>query len=177
MASTYVDLGSKLTAAAGVHPSAEWGRQIRTNQESLHKPPIVTLTNSTLLAPSTSTWTSATFDTAAVDNDNMHSPSTNPSRVTVNQPGLYQAHGYGKYAAASQTGQRGIRILKDGVDVVVDDVEDVLNSTTVAHRSSVTGSVVCSTGNYLEVQFWHNTTGSPTITTEFQVYRVTGTTD
>lgn len=52
-------------------------------------PPTCRLSKSANQSITNTTWTALTYDQETYDTDNMHSLVTNPTRITVNTPGLY----------------------------------------------------------------------------------------
>lgn len=59
------------------------------------------------------TWTALTFDSEAFDPRGLHSTSTNTSRVTISQAGLYMIGGMAVFDANS-AGFRGLRLRLNG---------------------------------------------------------------
>jgi len=65
------------------------------------------------------TETAITFDAADVfDTDNMHNPSSNPSRITIQTAGAYLFIGSGTWASGSGSGTRQLWLRVDGTTTV-----------------------------------------------------------
>ena len=175
MSSTFTDLGSVLNPAANVQPTAGWGDQIRTNQDAIHKPPTVTLSNTTSLNCNGGSWFSQTFDVATIDSDSMHSTASNTERITVNQEGLYLFGGYGKWTDTDTTGARGLRFRKGGVTVLEDTLSNSLTGAlSVRHNLSTIEHL--TTGQYVECQAYWSGTSTNSINVTVDCVRVSGST-
>jgi tRNA G26 N,N-dimethylase Trm1 len=86
-------------------------------------PPMAVLRHSAVQSIATSTFTALLFDTEDKDTDGGHSTVTNTSRYTAQTAGMYLVSG--QYSSAiNATGQRAIRLAKNGV--VVPSAEQII---------------------------------------------------
>jgi hypothetical protein len=113
----------------------------------LLNPPRTMCYNSAVHTMTSGTPLMFTWDTEQYDTDGIHSPTTNPSRLTPQTAGLYHVEGQIDFAA-SAVGARQVGILFNG-------------STAAAYDTQPTGSAVlqCSkdiyfngTTDYVELQ-------------------------
>ncbi|MFI5814856.1 hypothetical protein ACIA7S_28355 [Streptomyces sp. NPDC051643] len=97
------------------------------------------------------TWTGLTLDTEDFDSDNGHSTTTSTSRYTVQVAGTYAVTGSVGFAS-NTTGLRGVRIAVSGVSVPGSAVRTPAGTTAFAYGLVTCCQVVCSVGDYIEVQ-------------------------
>ena len=121
----------------------------------------------------TGTWTAVTFSNEVYDTDNLHSTSTNTSRITI-PAGLS-----GKYLftgnivfAASATGVRGISLYKDGSAYK----EIYMSNASSSYSTIVSWSAISSlvAGSYYETFVYQESGGAlnlnnGTASTSFQI--------
>ena len=94
----------------------------RTHEDSYHTGRVervlgARVTNSAVQAIPTGTWTALTFDDNLTfpnfNDDDMHSTTVNPSRITIKTSGRYIISGSVCWASSS-TGQRAIKLMVSG---------------------------------------------------------------
>jgi hypothetical protein len=69
--------------------------------------------NNATQSVATSTWTSVSLQSEAIDTSNLHDTVTNNDRIAVTRTGNYQVHGVVEFAA-NATGIRRIQLAKNG---------------------------------------------------------------
>jgi hypothetical protein len=105
--------------------------------------------------------TALTFDSERYDNAELHSTSTNPSRLTAQQAGTYLITGHVNFVPAS-SGVRGLRMRLNGGTFIAGSfvpsagglVDTVLSVATVYHLAA---------GDYVELIVYQNSGGSLTV--------------
>jgi len=100
------------------------------------------------------------FDTTDYDDDGMHNPAVNPTRLTIKVAGLYIVHGQIWWQASSTVGYRRITIRANGSTTLAENRQ--LGTTGAAGdlRHSVTTQYVFAVGEYVELVVVQ-TSGSP----------------
>jgi len=99
------------TAAAGTKITASWANSNVVDAVNFllaaggNPRPFASVYRSAALSPANATFTLISFDAEVEDNDYMHDNSTNPSRVTLWNDGIWQVT-YGIAFASSATGRR-----------------------------------------------------------------------
>ena len=104
-------------------------------------------------------WTSLTIDTEVYDSDNGHSTTTNTSRYTVQVAGTYLVTGSVSFVA-NASANRAVRITVSGSSVPGSFVKTLAPDASGSSGLVTTTQVVCSVGDYLEVQGNQNSGGS-----------------
>ncbi|EST24394.1 hypothetical protein [Streptomyces roseochromogenus] len=106
-------------------------------------------------------WTSLTFkDSAGIYQDTYggHSLTTNPSRYVAQVAGWYTINGCATFSTTSTTGERGVRIAKNGTQV--QGMCTMLQAPTTTSVSPAiptpTRDVFLNAGDYVEVQALQN---------------------
>lgn len=118
-----------------------------------------------------------TFDLERVDPFGMHSPSTNPSRVTVPEPGWYSVAGHVTFAFHA-TGYRRAQLSLNGVSALA--YQQVPAVTDAGHntRLSVNDVVYMNAGDYIELSVFQlsggalDVTAAPMASPELRVVKV-----
>ena len=87
---------------------------IRDALSFLLDPPGCQCWRSTAQSIPNNTVTAVSLDQEDFDNDGMHNPASNPTRITCVTPGRYQVSGAVPYDVGT-TGNREARIMKNGV--------------------------------------------------------------
>lgn len=118
------------------------------------------LTNSVNQSIPSGTWTTLTWDTEEYDPADIHSLTTNPSRVTVQRAGIYQVSINAGFAASAGGSARGLGLLKNGSGgwlalALLPPVAVAVLSTHIP----LSASLQLSAGDYLEVQAFQDTGG------------------
>ena len=109
---------------------------------------------STTQSISNAAWVSLAFDANAYDYGPVHSTSTNTTRFTAPATGEYHVVGQVTFSADS-TGQRGIRIIKNGT---VATAYTLVDATGGSHHTylNASASVEMTAGDYVEIQVYQN---------------------
>lgn len=97
----------------------------------------------------TGALTAITFDLEAMDPFGLHSPSSNPARITIATPGWYHVGGEVAFAA-SATGNRNVVIMRNGTDRLVEDNRANVGAV-VPTKVSTDTLYYLSAGDYVEV--------------------------
>lgn len=110
------------------------------------------------LALTTGVAAMATFDTEAYDTDNMHSTSSNTSRLTAQTPGLYRFTGQYNFGS-NATGTRQIALFKNGA------AQGYVAGAGLSAQSAlleITKEIQMAAGDYVELQVTQNSGGTIT---------------
>lgn len=143
--------GNKLTAA-------QMNTNVRDAGNFFVSPPMAKVRNSGAFSIPNGVFTAMTWDTEDVDSDNMHSTSTNTSRLVAVTPGWYLVTANVEMAA-NATGARFIRLLVDGVTVIgATGGGPVLGGANF--NASVSGFVFLAATHYVEVQAYQASGGA-----------------
>lgn len=114
------------------------------------------------------TYTPVQLDVDQVDNVSGHSPSTNPTRYVIKQPGWYLVSGFLfiAYTAASSTFTHSISV-RATVNGVATDYRGETRPGATTHNPGVFGAELVlldpATGDYVEILAWQNTGVSQTL--------------
>ena len=105
--------------------------------------------------------TKLTFDVEQYDTDNMHSTSSNTSRITINTAGIYQFSGAIRFPNSATGAYRFLELLKNGTAVISASSTSALAQTPLAISATDNANV----GDYYEVTvFYDGATGVDTNT-------------
>lgn len=96
------------------------------------------------------TYTAVTFAAETFDMDGMHSTVSNTDRLTCTVAGTYEVSAGVSFSNASAAGGRLIRILKNGSDVIAQDVRPSA-STSFFTSCEVSTKIQLNVGDYLQV--------------------------
>ena len=118
--------------------------------------------NSANISISNATLTAITFDSERYDTDNIHSTSSNTSRLTANRAGKYIISGGMAYASNS-TGQRFIAVRVNGATYI--DVHEVLNIGANNHSVSISTIYHLNVGDYVELIAYQTSGGALNVLT------------
>jgi hypothetical protein len=106
--------------------------------------------NSTGIAIPNNAWTELTFDSEKYDTDNIHSITTNTSRLTCQTSGKYLIVGNAQFDNDA-TGIRGYRILLNGTTILAEIQEDGMGfnvaTISIIHDLNV--------NDYVELEVYH----------------------
>jgi hypothetical protein len=121
--------------------------------------PAVKCTNSVAQAVSNATWTALTFDTNSYDQGTLngavqHSTSSNTSRLTCQQAGVYSCWGTIAWQANS-TGYRGIAIRLNGTTYETRDVHASVSGTDNDY-CSIKAAVKLAVSDYVELMAYQS---------------------
>ena len=116
-------------------------------------PPVVfAYQGTTATAVATGTLTVLPMDTELVDTDNVHSTSTNTSRLTIVTAGRYRVTGQIGYAV-NGTGYRSAAIAKNGTNTAITAMNSIV---AIATYVQVVDEVLCAVGDYIELSAQQN---------------------
>jgi hypothetical protein len=122
---------------------------------------IVYYTNGTNTTLASSNFIDIPMGGELVDNDNMHSNTTNSNRITINTPGMYLFHGMGNFGNTSAGNTRILQIRKnDGVQLGY-HINSNVGFTQIFGVSVIAPMVA---GDWVSLQGWHNTGASLSMT-------------
>lgn len=111
--------------------------------------------NSTDITLTNSDFTTITFDTEEFDTDGYHDTGTNPERLTVPEDGLYIL-GFHVTTNNNSTGQRQIRFIKNGSDVLTCDTYAASEFPGGDMRRSAGTMFQCTAGDYFTVDMYQD---------------------
>lgn len=138
---------------------------LRDNISFLANPPRCRLKTSSQ-PTNNNAWTAVAFTLEDWDTDNMHSTSTNTSRITATTAGIYQIHGIGQWAA-NATGQRFVGLSKNGsVTPNEGRVGGVAPAGTTVPALGITNDVSLSATNWVELMVFQDTGAALNIAVE-----------
>lgn len=103
---------------------------------------------------SNASWVALSFDSNAYDYGPVHSTSVNASRFTAPATGEYHVVGQVTFAADT-TGQRGIRIIKNGTIAAAYTLVDATGGGHYTYLNA-SASIEMTAGDYVEVQVYQN---------------------
>lgn len=101
------------------------------------------------------TWTTLGFDSEYWDDDAMHDPVTNNSRITIKTAGRYLAIGHAVFAT-NTTGNRGLALAQNGT-TVIQMMDGALTGTEL--RMEISEVLQLSVGDYLELRGYQTSGG------------------
>ena len=104
------------------------------------------------------TFTPVSFNTEVFDNNAMHDNGVNPTRVTVNVPGIYQVGGNIEMEAGNDYTRVIMRILLNGMTVIAFNAA-AGTVQNVAQRFALNTTYEFAAGDYVELQI-HHTNGA-----------------
>ena len=135
-----------------------WNQQVRDNTSFLYSPASCALDHTGNQTISNGTWTSVTFTAPDLfDTDNMHSTSSNTSRITINTAGIYLLTANIEWTSQA-TGFRASRIYVDGSTIISSDQRTTVSGDSTI--SALSGIYRFTAGQYVELQGYQNT-GAP----------------
>ncbi|MFA4972675.1 MAG: hypothetical protein WC683_08675 [bacterium] len=100
-------------------------------------------------------WTALTFNSERFDTDDIHSTSTNTSRLTAARTGTYLIFG-SVHWADNATGRRILRILAGGTDTIARVEYAIVSSSTAMTISTVYRLLA---NNYVELSVYQSSGG------------------
>ena len=105
------------------------------------------------------TLTTLVFDQTRYDTDDLHEPGSNPGRLTVptGEGGKYIVTGNVAWAS-NATGNRVVRIYKEGSDILVENIN--LGGTAGVLYMTVTTQIDLAATDYVELQVEQNSGGA-----------------
>ena len=136
---------------------------IRNPGDFFLAPPWVHLSDTADQSISNNTWTAATWNSAIVDNENMHPGSG--GTVTVVRAGLYALHGISLFAA-NATGTRGLRFTRNGSVLYSQSTYSSYGAGAAGQGSPETAcnlsdpGTYCDTGDTLVMEVFQNSGGA-----------------
>jgi hypothetical protein len=135
-------------------------RKQSTSPPSSTPAPAVRCYSSTGFSTPNSAWTPVTFDTNRYDQGTsspQHSTSTNTSRLTCQQAGIYGIGGAGMYAS-NVSGVRGLRILLNGITTIDEQYVPNAGATGIEANTHYKLNV----GDYIELCAYQTSGGALT---------------
>lgn len=143
-------------SAGGTLTAALWNSNIRDAGNFYLGVPHVILTQGTIQAIATGTFTGLLFDVEVRDNDGVHSTVTNTSRITCVTAGWYEFGGNVGWAANASALSRRSRWAINGTAVNGTEVTSI-PITGAASYPAKTDSAFLTAGDYLELHAFQDT--------------------
>lgn len=103
------------------------------------------------------TWTAVSFDAERYDDHGLHEGVTNPTRITIIEPGRYLLIGSAHFAFHA-TGLRAARILLNGSTVIAEDRNEAIYRDETNVAPVVEWDL--DTDDYVELQVYQNRGGA-----------------
>ena len=143
----------KTWTAGSVLTASDLNAELRDPLITLLSTPRVAVSNSTGHSHTSGTSLLLTWDTEAYDTDNLHSTSTNTSRITATTAGLYQITARQAFAA-NATGIRSLDVRKNAAGSSSGGTRIGYDSQTPVSGAVTSVCVICdvflNAGDYLE---------------------------
>jgi hypothetical protein len=111
---------------------------------------------------SNSTWTAINFPDESFDTDQMHDPSTNPSRITIRTPGLYKVRSRVRLAPNS-TGARQLQLKLNGTagtGTILDEANEPSPNSSFPTILEGEATYKFAAGDYVEVYAFQTSGGN-----------------
>lgn len=154
----YVDLDTIAVINPGDPVPAAWFQQARDNLEFLIDPPACSVFHSDdLTAVADTTNTVLPADSENFDNDGMHDPVTNNSRITIQTAGRYLFSANVTFEASS-SGYRRLTFLVNGT--TGNRAIQIAASPTLETRVTATRAFALAAGDFVEVEVAQSSGGS-----------------
>jgi len=99
------------------------------------------------------TWATMAFSQERYDYGGLHSTVTNTSILQAPTKGVYIITGHFGFET-NTTGQRGLRIIKNGSTVIATDLDEAIDN--FAHLQSIATLWELDGGDYVELQVYQN---------------------
>lgn len=131
-------------------------RLLPSNVDRVYNVPRARVYNSGTQSVSNNTITTLSFDSESYDPWAMHDTSTNTSRLTVTEPGVYLIGGHLEWASDA-TNIRGIYIRLNGSTVLGYVIANAVNG--FATVLNVVTEYQLTTGDYVELRGYQNSGG------------------
>lgn len=127
----------------------------------LLNPPRVGLIQNTTQTIATATWTAVAFDTEFWDTDNMHSTTSNTSRVTATTAGMYLVNGALSWTAPAAGQILRAAIRQNGASFL----PTIMTTEGVNNQVNVSVTAQMNAGDYLELMAYQSTGANLALTT------------
>ncbi len=108
------------------------------------------------------TWTALAFNSERFDNDGIHDPATNNSRLTCVTAGVYLIVGMVQFAS-NNTGFRGVGIRRGGTQYIAVQTQTATQNNV--HQFSISAIYDMAATNYVELMVYQNSGGSLNVDT------------
>lgn len=146
--------------AGSVLTAAQLNSNVRDAINFVINRPVCDLRQTVAQALTNNAHTLITFDTEDVDNDNMHSPTTNPTRMTAQTAGRFTISAAVSFAT-NTSGRRLTSWFVNGTELSSAQLEFGIavsgNATQICSR---TREIFLNVGDYLEADAFQNSGGS-----------------
>lgn len=124
--------------------------------------PSVRVYHSTTQSISDSTWTAVNFNSERFDNDSIHDPVTNNTRLTCKTAGVYQIAAHISFAHHA-TGCRHLTISVNGSTPYIAEQNHVPDPTAHPTHMFINTIYKLAVNDYIEILIWQNS-GAPLLT-------------
>lgn len=146
---------SPATVSAGQVITSTWGNSVRTATNYLANPPACRVYRSTAQSIAHNTNVAVTFDSERFDPTGMHSTSSNTSRITISDAGLYVVGGGGRLAAATDYTRIQITLFVNGATVIQQQDDPDPGTANVTRGYTVQTLWKFAASDYVELLFYH----------------------
>lgn len=151
---------------------AAWTRVVRDDLEDIIDPPACSVFDSGNQSLTSGNFAAMNADSENFDNDGMHDPVTNNTRLTIQTAGRYQCQAIVSFDASS-TGVRRLRFAVNGVAIV----DSGLSLPPVGALSTTLNAmkiIALAVGDFVEIQARQDSGGALNAQLrEFAAFRVT----
>jgi len=110
-----------------------------------------------------STYAGVSFDAEVWDNDAIHDPATNPTRLTAKTAGIYSIVGHAEWAA-NGTGKRLLSIWLNG-GTIISMVQDYPATGTEGPVMQIATQYTLSVNDFIELALYQTSGGALNIVT------------
>lgn len=157
--------GGSIASSGKPHLSATWLGGAGQTVDERGVPSVRVYTGAAQSIP-TAAGTLISFNSERWDTEDLHSNTTNTSRITIKTPGLYLIQGRLDFASNS-TGRRGIILLKNGTNAPGSEGADwrAMGGANVGDFG-MTSVLQLVAGDYLEIQAFQDSGGALNVTAE-----------
>lgn len=159
----YVTPATK-TAGDGL-TAADWNAYVRDNQEMLHVPPRCLVDHDAVQSIPHATVTSVLFNSEVLDNDSMHSTTSDTSRITAKTAGLYTMAASVEFVA-NATGERVLSIVLNGSETLV---TQAIDAPADPARINVATIYYMDVDDYVEARVYQTSTGALNLNTSSDI--------
>lgn len=143
--------------------SSDMNTYVRDNTNFLYSPPSARVYNNAAIEVPNNDTKELPFNQERKDTDNIHSTSSNPTRLTCKTPGNYSVYGNVRFAS-NATGSRIVAIRKNGTDVYASARIPAVNGGTT--NIPIYTEIDLEAGDYVELTAWQNSGGPLNVESE-----------
>lgn len=152
--------GATFTEAPFIKPgdtvptAAQWNTYVRDNLTAVAQPPSCRLYHNANQTIAHDTYTALAFNSERWDSHGLHSTSSNTSRITISEAGLYMFGGHVSWDYTSTNG-RLLALRMNGFGGI--ELARCANSTNGGYNSqTICCTAYCQAGDYVELVVYQN---------------------